>query len=136
VTARVEVAVGGVVVRGDDILLVLRGRGAGTGFWSVPGGRVEFGETLVEAVVREVREETGIDVTVGRFLGWAENMGDDPEPFHYVILDFLAEPADPDAEPHAMDDAADARWVPRSELPVFKLVPDLADFLQKAGIIS
>ena len=94
---RAEVAVGAVVRRGDEILLVRRGRGAAVGQWAIPGGRVEFGEGLKAAVAREVREETGLEVTVGRFLGWAERMGDDPAPYHYVILDFAAEPLDPAA---------------------------------------
>ena len=57
--AHPEVAVGAIVVHDGCLLLVQRGRGAGAGKWAPPGGRVEFGETLVDAVVREVREETG-----------------------------------------------------------------------------
>src|SRR3989442_2608569 len=99
-----EVAVGAVVQRGDEILLVRRGRGTAVGQWAIPGGRVEFGEGLKTAVAREVREETGLEVRVGRFLGWAERMGDDPGPYHYVILDFAAERLDPQAPAPARDD--------------------------------
>ena len=91
----VEVAVGAIVRRGDDLLLVQRGRGTAVGRWSVPGGRVEFGEALADAVVREVREETGVLVRVTGFAGWVERHGDDPVPYHYVILDFFAEPTGP-----------------------------------------
>src|SRR5882724_117236 len=96
-----EVAVGAVVRRGDEILLIRRGRGAAVAEWAIPGGRVEFGEGLKAAVAREVREETGLEVKVGRFLGWAERMGEEPDPYPYVILDFAAVPIDPDATPCA-----------------------------------
>ena len=89
---RREVAVGAIVVHDGCLLLVRRGRGAATGKWAPPGGRVEFGETLRAAVVREVREETGIAVTRRRAAGWVERTGIDPEPYHYVILDFFATP--------------------------------------------
>ena len=58
------------------VLLVRRGRGPAAGEWSVPGGHVEWGETLHEAVVREVLEETGLEVVVDRFLGWVERIGE------------------------------------------------------------
>ena len=126
-----EVAVGAVVRRGDEILLVRRARGAAVGKWAIPGGRVEFGEGLKAAVAREVREETGLDVTVGRFLGWAERMGDDPGPYHYVILDFAAEAADPSAAPLAGDDADDVAWVPTNALETYPLVAGLVEFLRR-----
>ena len=80
-----EVAVGAVCAHADALLLVRRGRGPAAGEWSVPGGRVEWGETLHEAVVRETAEETGLEVVVDRFLGWVERID---ETYHYVILDF------------------------------------------------
>ena len=127
-------AVGAVVRRGDEILLVRRARGAAVGQWAVPGGRVEFGEGLKAAVAREVREETGLDVRVGRFLGWAERMGDDPAAYHYVILDFAAEPLDPDAPPRAGDDADDVAWVPTNAIETYPLVTGLAEFLRRVGL--
>jgi ADP-ribose pyrophosphatase YjhB (NUDIX family) len=128
-----EVAVGAVVRRGDEILLVRRGRGTAVGQWAIPGGRVEFGEGLKAAVAREVREETGLDVRVGRFLGWAERMGDDPALYHYVILDFAAEVLDPDAAARAGDDADDVAWVPTNALETYPLVAGLAEFLRRSG---
>ncbi len=125
-----EVAVGAVALRGEDILLVRRGRGTAVGEWSLPGGRVEFGEPLKAAVAREVLEETGLEVAVGRFLGWAERMGEEPVPYHYVILDFAAEAVDPQAPLAAGDDAADAAWVPLAQLPSLGLVAGLEEFLR------
>jgi 8-oxo-dGTP diphosphatase len=130
------VAVGAVICRGDDILLVRRGRGVEAGSWSVPGGRVQFGESLHDAVIREVREETGLDVTVERFLGWVERFGDDPAPYHFVILDFAAELADANALPAPGDDAADVQWMPRVEMNRVKLVAGLADFLEQVGVVG
>ena len=131
---RAEVAVGGVVRRGDEILLIRRGRGTAVGQWAIPGGRVEFGEGLKDAVAREVREETGLAVKVGRFLGWAERMGDDPAPYHYVILDFAAEPLDPSALPRSGDDADAVAWVATNAIETYPLVAGLAEFLRRVGL--
>lgn len=129
---RPEVAVGAVARRGDELLLVRRGHGPGAGEWSVPGGRVESGETLAEAVVRELEEETGLLGVCGPFLGWVERLGDD---HHFVILDFEVTVLDRD-EPRAGDDAAEARWVPVWEVPELRLVDGLAEFLDEHGIIE
>lgn len=129
---RPEVAVGAVAVLDDRLLVVRRGHGPAAGEWAVPGGRVEAGETLHEAVVREVREETGLDVVVERFLGWVERLGDD---HHFVILDFVVGVLDPDPVPVAGDDAAGAAWVPLHELSEIRLVEGLHEFLTDTGII-
>jgi ADP-ribose pyrophosphatase YjhB (NUDIX family) len=129
-----EVAVGAIVRDGDRVLLVRRGRAPAVGKWSVPGGRVRFGESLREAVAREVREETGLDVEVGAFAGWVERRGGDPEPHHFVILDFFAVPTGDPAGIRAGDDAADVRWVRAGELGTVALVEGLAEFLAGIGI--
>ena len=132
----VEVAVGGIVVSDGRLLLVRRGRGAGIGRWSVPGGRVDFGETLEQAVVRELREETGLEVAVVRFLGFAERIGDTPRPYHFVILDFVAEALDPEASPQAGDDATEATWVSLDRLDELPLVDGLVEFLEAHGVLD
>lgn len=116
----------------ESILLVRRGRGPAQGTWSVPGGRVEAGETLAEAVVRELAEETGLDGMCESLLGWAERMGPG---YHYVILDFRVTVMS-DAEPTAGDDAAEARWVPLWEVADLTLADGLAEFLHEHGILG
>lgn len=130
-----EVAVGAVVLRADEILLVRRGHGAAAGEWSIPGGRVRPGEPLAAAVARELYEETGLEGVVQRFLGWAERMGDDPAAYHYVILDFAVDLLDPDATPQAGSDAAEAAWVAQSQLGELQLVDGLLEFLIDTGAI-
>ena len=127
-----QVAVGAVVIDDDALLLIRRGREPGRGRWSIPGGRVERGETLAHAVVREVLEETGVDCVVGELIGWVERISDS---HHYVILDFAAVPMST-GDPVAGDDALEARWVPLHEVDQLPLVEGLAEFLAEQGIIE
>jgi ADP-ribose pyrophosphatase YjhB (NUDIX family) len=127
-----ELCVGAVVVDDGSLLLVRRGRGPAAGDWSIPGGRVGNGETLAEALVREVREETGLECLCGDFLGWVERIGAD---HHFVILDFAATVLDATA-PVAGDDAAEARWVPLADVADYRLVEGLAEFLHDHGVIE
>lgn len=133
---RPEVAVGVVAVDHERLLLVRRGHGPGAGLWSVPGGRVEAGEMLHEAVVREAMEETGLEVVVDRFLGYVERFGDEPAPYHFVILDFAVTVLDPEQPPVAGDDAAEALWVPFEDVPELRLVDGLYDFLTEHEILT
>lgn len=128
---RPEPCVGAVVIDGDRILMVRRGHGPAGGRWSVPSGRIEWGETAAEAVVREVREETGLEVLCDSFLGWAELISDEA---HFVVLDFRAT-AVGSLEPTAASDAAEVAWVPLDQLTDLRLVPGLAEFLAEHGIL-
>ncbi len=130
-----QVAVGAVALHADQILLIRRGHGPAAGTWSVPGGRVQLGETLHEAVVREVAEETGLRVVVDRFLGWVERI-DDVDDSHFVILDFVVTPLEPDQGVTAGDDALEAAWVPVSALGDRTLAPGLLDFLEDTGVLD
>lgn len=131
-TVPVQVAVGGVAVRNGEILLIERATDPGRGQWSIPGGRIEPGETLHQAVVREVAEETGLKVTVGPLLGLAERISDR---FHIVIVDYLVEVVG-DPIPTAGDDAAAAAWIALDEMAQLDLVDGLAGFLTDHGIVS
>ena len=128
---RPELCVGAVAVADGQLLLVRRGRGPGSGRWSVPGGRVEAGETLRQAVVREVAEETGLQVHCGELLGWAERIG--PQ-HHFVILDFVVTVSG-GRLPVAGDDAAEAGWFPLSSVPELALVDGMAGFLREHGVL-
>jgi 8-oxo-dGTP diphosphatase len=128
---RPEVCVGAIAVDEGRLLLVRRGRGPAAGAWSVPGGRLETGETLAEAVLRELAEETGLEGVCDELVGWVERMGPD---HHYVILDFAVTVLEP-REPQAGDDAAEAEWVPLDEVAHRRLADGLAEFLHEHGIV-
>jgi len=127
-----EVAVGAVALLDDAVLLVRRGRGPAAGEWSVPGGRVERGETVHMAVVREVLEETGLEVVVDRFLGWVERIDD---AYHFVILDFAVTVLDASVAAVAGDDAAEVAWVPLDEVSELRLVDGLYEFLREVNVL-
>lgn len=101
------------------------------GLWSVPGGRVEHGEYLHDALRREVREETGLEVEVGDLVGIFEVLGDP----HYVILD-LAATVVGDAAPVAAGDAAEARWVPLEEVHRLDCTPRFVETLRAWGVLA
>jgi 8-oxo-dGTP diphosphatase len=106
-------AVGAVVVRADGrLLLVRRGRAPAKGEWSLPGGKIDPGETPAEACRREVREETALDVRVLESLCVVAL---DRDGFSYAIDEHLCVPLDDDAQVLAGDDADDALWVLPSE---------------------
>jgi ADP-ribose pyrophosphatase YjhB (NUDIX family) len=124
--------VAAVVVEDDDLLLVRRGRPPGAGRWALPGGRIERGETAVEATVRELAEETGLDGICGDFVSWTEVIDDE---HHAVVLVFRAHLL-ARAAPVAGDDASAARWVPLGEVVDLHLVAGLAELLHDHGLIA
>jgi 8-oxo-dGTP diphosphatase len=129
---RPEVCVGAIAIDNERLLMIRRGRGPAAGEWSVPGGRVEGGETLAEAVVRELAEETGIEGVCNELVGWVERIGDD---YHHVILDFFVTVLE-GHKPVAGDDAAEAAWVPLDQVVELPLVDGLAEFLHDHDILS
>jgi 8-oxo-dGTP diphosphatase len=122
--ARPLVGVGAVIWDGARVLLEQRGQPPAQGTWALPGGLIELGETAEEAVRREVREETGLEVEVGPVLGLFEPLqreADGRVLYHFVVIDFLAYYVA--GEPHPGDDAADVRWVTPEELAGYENSP-------------
>jgi 8-oxo-dGTP diphosphatase len=121
----------GAIVRddADRLLVVQRAQEPAAGAWSLPGGRVEAGESDADAVVREVLEETGLVVRSGALAGTVQRAG--PAGVVYEIFDYLAEPVS--GELAAASDAADARWVGEDELLCLPCAPGLVDTLRAWG---
>lgn len=104
---------GVVCLRGDEVLLIRRGRPPKAGEWSLPGGRIEPGERAVEAALRELREETGVEAEITGLLDVVDGIF--PEAArHYVLIDYAARWLS--GEPVAGDDAVEARFVALDEV--------------------
>jgi len=115
-----RLAVGAVVLREDGaVLLVQRARPPSVGSWTLPGGKVEENETPEQAIVREVLEETGLQVEVGPIL---ETLVLEREGFSYRIVDFLCRGI---GDPNAADDVSAARWVLPHKWPSLSLTPEV-----------
>jgi len=126
------IGVGAVIVQNHRALLIRRGQPPLLGEWSLPGGVLECGETLREATIREVCEETGIGVEVSEMLGVYERIirsDDGRVRYHYVLIDYLCHPVA--GELKAGSDAVDAGWFTREELPELKLAYDANDVVLK-----
>jgi 8-oxo-dGTP diphosphatase len=133
VSGRVVPCVGAVIK--DDLgrlLLIKRGHSPGAGLWSLPGGRIEPGETDAEALVREVREETGLAVEAGHLLGTVQRAAHDGDVFD--IRDYSATVTDGLLQPG--DDAADARWVDAIELESLPITEGLTETLTSWGVLG
>ncbi|MEW2352670.1 NUDIX domain-containing protein [Spirillospora sp. NPDC029432] len=124
--------VGGIAVDGSGrLLMIRRGHAPAAGLWSIPGGRVEPGESDAAAVVREMREETGLDVAVGAHVGTVERPG--PGGVVYEIHDYAVT-----AEGGVLaagDDAADARWFTPGELRSLPTAPGVITALTDWGLL-
>jgi len=127
------VGVGAVIVDHNGVLLVKRGQPPLKDRWSLPGGMVELGETVREAIAREVLEETALRVDVGSLLGVFDRVVRDDSgriQYHYVLVDFLCSPRS--GELKAAGDAVDARWFARDELAGLKLAADTQKLIEDA----
>ena len=126
-----EVGIAGVVIHGGSLLLIKRGKDPGYGMWSIPGGRLKFGESLRDGVEREIREECGIAVEAGDVLGVFDLIEHDDEgniTFHYVLIDLEARYLGGDVR--AGSDALDVRWVPLREVRILPLPQRISEFVE------
>jgi len=124
--------VGGIVRdRSGRLLLIRRGQPPGEGLWSIPGGRVEPGEDDARAVVRELREETGLDVAVGTLVGSVDRAG--PGDVTYEIHDYTALVTG--GTLRAGDDASEVRWTTPLDLRNLPVTPGLIDALESWGVL-
>ena len=127
------VGVGGVVISGGRALLVRRGGPPLEGQWSIPGGMLEAGETLLEGVRRELLEETGIPVRVGELIEVFERInldGGGKARYHFVVLDYLCQAAE--GEARAGSDAIAVAWARPDELAKYSLTETATRVILKA----
>jgi ADP-ribose pyrophosphatase YjhB (NUDIX family) len=124
----------GAVVTDDQgrMLMIKRGHEPGAGLWSIPGGRVEPGETDTEALVREMLEETNLTVRVGRLLGRVRRPG--PDGAVIDIGDYAATVIG--GTLRAGDDAADARWIAPGDFKSLDITEGLIEALTSWGVIG
>ena len=123
------------VIRNGELLMVRRGRGANAGLWAIPGGKVDFGESMRAAAVREVFEETGVEVELEEIVWVGDAIGPgDPPAWHYTLVDYRGRMVG--GAVGAADDAAEVAWVPLEEalnLPVTPTMPSLIAALLEEG---
>jgi len=126
------VGVGGVLIRDGKVLLIRRGKPPLYGRWVVPGGTVELGESLEQALVREMREETGIDVAPLEVLTVFDRIERDGDRvlYHYVIVDYLCRWLG--GEARAASDALEAAWAALDDLPRYDLPQKALEVVQDA----
>ena len=124
--------VGAVLVRNQKILLIQRKNSPAKNLWSIPGGRLNQGESWQAAVEREVREETALVASCGSLIGWVECKYDDRR---YLIADFQIE-ADNLEEASPGDDAIDLVFASRRQLGELELTPGLIEFLTQHTVLN
>lgn len=133
-----RVGVGGVVLSEGRVLLIRRAKAPLKGRWSIPGGTVELGETLEEALVREMREETGLEVKPLRLLTVFDRIerAGGQVVFHYVIADYLCQCRSDPSSARAGSDALEARWAEPDELQALNLTEKALEVVAQALHLS
>ena len=126
------VGVGAIILNADQILLEKRKNSPGKGKWTIPGGLVDLGETAEQAVIREVKEETGLEVyeprlvDVVNYISFGEKDG---VKYHYVIIDYIV--TSKGGKVNAASDADDLKWVPFQEVEKYNLTESFRRFFQR-----
>jgi 8-oxo-dGTP diphosphatase len=131
--ARPILAVSAAIIRDGRVLVVQRARAPAGGLFSLPGGVVEIGETLLEALVREIREETRLEIAPVALAGYRETVSRDSDnrvERHFVILPFAARWVS--GEPVLNEELSEARWLRPAELSGLATTPGLADIVSAA----
>jgi mutator protein MutT len=125
-------AVGAVIFRGEEVLLVRRKVDPYAGRWSIPGGAIELGEKSRDALVREVQEECALEVEPLAVVDVYDNIIEEGGGvrYHYVVIDYLSRYVS--GRPVAGSDVDDARWVPLSDLNRYEMTPLARSAIQKA----
>jgi len=125
------VGVGSVIVEENRVLLVKRGHPPSAGEWSIPGGVLEIGELMREAVIREAFEETGLTVEPSEILGVFDRVLREGGrvAYHYVLVDFFCRRISGNLLPGS--DAEEVRWFTKEEVDNLKLSPDTAEVIRK-----
>ena len=130
--SRPIVGVGAVIVHEGKILLEKRKSAPGKGKWSIPGGLVELGESIQQAVVREVKEETGLEVEEPRLIDVVSHISLNEEgkvKYHYVIVNYLVKARR--GVPKAASDADELKWIPFGEVEEYDLTKSFGTFFRK-----
>ncbi|MEM3000168.1 MAG: NUDIX hydrolase [Candidatus Bathyarchaeia archaeon] len=129
---RPVVGVGAIIIKDGKILLEKRKSAPAKGEWSVPGGLVELGESIEQAVIREVKEETGVDVASPRLVDVIDHISLDEKgavKYHFVIIDYFVSVTG--GELRAASDADDLKWVPLDEVEQYDLTESFRRFFRQ-----
>ena len=131
--SRPVVGVGAIITDGDRVLLVRRGREPSMGLWSIPGGMLELGESLVQGIRREVREEVGLEVRVLEIVEVLDRVIYDDDgkiEYHYVLVDYVCKPLS--GTLRVADDADAAEWVNRRDVSSYEITKGTPAVIEKA----
>jgi ADP-ribose pyrophosphatase len=126
------VGTGALILQGDKLLLVKRGAEPGFGKWSIPGGLVELGENVRDAMMREVKEEVGLDVEAVKLMDVFDSVTLDSDrrvQYHFVVVNFLVRVVG--GEVKTASDILEAKWVPVDEVEKHDLTRSFREFFAK-----
>lgn len=130
--ARPIVGVGALILKDGKLLLIKRGAKPGQGKWSIPGGLVELGERVQDAVIREVKEECGLDIEIEKLIDVFDSITRDEEgrvQYQFVVVNFLGKIKGGTLK--NADDVLEARWVSLDEVKKYNLTNSFRAFFQK-----